>query len=421
MGGQMIFALAYLTLGLMVVLAARRAARRFFGAQTAFWLWLLPVFLMAASCVPAGALWPQRATPMIVSTVIAIDAGVRLVPNADFSLVMSFWLLGVTARLIHLARGHWRLNRRLKYVPPSMRKALLRDTGNATLPQLRLHPAGPALAPSLRGAILLLPDDFMQRFTADERALILQHELTHLRRGDALWNALAEIALALLWFHPLAWLARPRFRVDHELACDEAVLRRQPDAAGRYARTLLHSALPQSDADLAPGLLPWLEEPSLKERLMMINRQHVGTTRRYAGLLAIALLLGSGVALAQSHAPAAPASGASAATQDLSYNNKLPPHYPEVSTKQKEQGTVMLLVLVDPQGKPVAVKYEAAHSTTASASLISAATAAVMKWRFKPGMKNGKAVESYARVPMQFSLVETGTSTAAPSSTAARS
>lgn len=415
------FSLAYLTLALLAVLAIRRPTRRLFGAQTAFWLWLLPVLMLTASWIPVGAPWPQQAAPVMASAVIAIDAGVRLMPDAHLSLIVPLWLLGIAARLAQLALGHRRFRRGLGNVPEAIRETLLRDLGVTRLPALRTHRAGPALAPSLRGARLLLPADFMQRFNTDERALILQHELTHLRRGDMLWNALAEIALVLLWFHPLAWLARSRFRVDQELACDAAVLRRQPDDAGRYARTLLHSVLPQSDAAMAPGLLPWLNEPSLKERLMMINRPHVGTTRRFAGFVAMALLLGSGVALAQHHAPAAATSNTGTATQDLAYNHKLPPSYPAASIKQKEQGTVILKVHISSTGEPLSATYDATHSTTNSASLISSATQAVMKWRFKPVTKNGNAVASYVRVPIEFSLSEMDTSGAAPSSTTGKS
>ncbi len=61
-------------------------------------------------------------------------------------------------------------------------------------------------------------------WAADRRQVVLLHELAHVKRSD--WPALlvAEAAVALYWFHPLAqWLGR-RVRRDAEQACDELVI-----------------------------------------------------------------------------------------------------------------------------------------------------------------------------------------------------
>jgi len=49
---------------------------------------------------------------------------------------------------------------------------------------------GPAVVGVLRPRIVT-PSDFETRFSEDERALILAHERTHLRRGDHIANAVA--------------------------------------------------------------------------------------------------------------------------------------------------------------------------------------------------------------------------------------
>ncbi len=96
--------------------------------------------------------------------------------------------------------------------------------------------------------------DFLERFHADERRLVLRHECTHPCRDDALWSLLAGLAIALLWPHPLAWLALPRPRLDQELACDERVLRQLPQDETKYAHALLHSAGPDTTRrDSSPG------------------------------------------------------------------------------------------------------------------------------------------------------------------------
>jgi beta-lactamase regulating signal transducer with metallopeptidase domain len=47
----------------------------------------------------------------------------------------------------------------------------------------------------------------------------------------------------LAWFNPLVHLAAHLARLDQELACDAAVLRRHPKARALYAKTLLKTQL----------------------------------------------------------------------------------------------------------------------------------------------------------------------------------
>jgi beta-lactamase regulating signal transducer with metallopeptidase domain/Flp pilus assembly protein TadD len=63
------------------------------------------------------------------------------------------------------------------------------------------------------------------RFWAVERRrVVLLHELAHVKRSDWLALVVAEAAVAVYWFHPLAqWLGR-RARREAEQACDELVI-----------------------------------------------------------------------------------------------------------------------------------------------------------------------------------------------------
>jgi len=64
-----------------------------------------------------------------------------------------------------------------------------------------------------------------QEWTSERREAVLMHELAHISRGDLAMNTLSHFVRALYWFHPLAWLAAYRVRVEGERACDDAVLR----------------------------------------------------------------------------------------------------------------------------------------------------------------------------------------------------
>jgi TonB family protein len=387
--------LCFTTLGLAWVLLLRKPARRLFGAGAACTLWVLPVLFAIGSAWP----WPVG---IALGPVVAIgDAAaswpgptIALPPDAwSIHILELLWAAGALGWLLRLARHYRHLLRGCRSVPASMLAALAPALGALDPRCLFLHEAGPAVlwAPRAR---LLLPADMLDRFGADQRRQILRHEQAHLRRGDALWSLLAEIAFALLWFHPLAWFALPRFRTDRELACDERVLREAPDEAAGYARALLDSAtMPAS-----PALIPWLTEPQLKERLIMIQRTPPTSLRRHLGLLAAGLLAAAGTLAAQAYGQDTDAH------QDLAHNAQVYPHYPAASISNHEQGTVMLKVKVGVDGRPLAIEYEPEHSTTTSANLIAAASSTVMQWRFTPATHQGKAVAGYVRVPVLFTM-----------------
>ncbi len=213
--------------------------------------------------------------------------------------------------------------------------------------------------------------------------------------GDAWWSALAEFACAVLWFHPLAWLALPRLRLDQELACDERLLRQSPHDEARYAHALLHS----SGVATTPALIPWLAEPQLQERLSMIKRPRPSALRSRIGFISLAAVMVTGAFAVHSATPPAPGQPASSG---MTFASQTAPVYPEDALRNRQQGTVVLDVLVDIYGKPVSLSVHGQPDV--APSLVKAASAAAMQWRFKPLIKDGKAVQGYARVPISFAL-----------------
>ena len=386
--------LIYVTIGLALTLLLRKPARRLFGAGPAFTLWLLPLLLAVLPWLPAlPVVWLERSTLQALPTAQAFTARIVAAAPANHWPQL-LWLGGAAVGLLRLARHYGGLLRHCRQLPQAMAQQLQPALGASDARRLRLHPAGPAVLWAPR-SLILLPADFLQRFDADERRLVLRHEATHLRRGDPLWSLLAELAWALLWFHPLAWLAWPRFQLDQELACDERVLRHAPQDEAKYARTLLRS----TGMDATPVLIPWLAEPQLKERLSMIQHPRPGAWRRRLGFIGLAALMTGGTFLAQATAHPKPESRAS---QNLGYNAEVAPPYPADAIKNKQEGTVILDVLVGIDGMPRKITVNPA--TKAAPELVKAASDAAMQWHFNPETKNGKPIEGYARVPVRFSL-----------------
>ena len=119
--------------------------------------------------------------------------------------------------------------------------ALAAELGLRRTPRLlRTGEADAPLVVGLGRPVLLLPG---RPLPADEREVVLLHELTHLRRHDLAHKALLFVPCAVHWFNPLVWwMAREAGRTL-ELCCDARVVRGRDEAfRRRYGTALLHLA-----------------------------------------------------------------------------------------------------------------------------------------------------------------------------------
>ena len=159
--------------------------------------------------------------------------------------LMAEWLAGVVAMLLRLA-ADVRRSARLRVQPaPAAWTAAVHRLARERIGALRLRVAIAEVAtPQVHGLWrprLLVPSDFTTRLAAEEREAVLLHELAHLQRGDFGWNLLQRLVLALLWFHPVAWMLYRRVSRERELCCDALAVRHGASAAG-LARALVRLA-----------------------------------------------------------------------------------------------------------------------------------------------------------------------------------
>jgi protein TonB len=85
----------------------------------------------------------------------------------------------------------------------------------------------------------------------------------------------------------------------------------------------------------------------------------------------------------------------------IAYGSHASVPYPRDSLKAHEQGTVMLLVLVGPDGKVEDIRIEKSSGYT---RLDRAARDAVKLWNFNPARHGGVAERAWAKVPISFTL-----------------
>jgi beta-lactamase regulating signal transducer with metallopeptidase domain len=188
------------------VLALRLPARKLFGPEVAYGLWALPVLAAAATLLPA------RTDPS------AGAAEAQTLLTDAVAIAAPLWLAGALAVAAAFAYAQARF-----------------------LETLKDGRAGPAVVGVIAPRLVMPADD--GTYTAEERALIRAHEREHIARKDPRAGALAAAAQCLCWFNPLVHYAAHLVRLDQELACDAAVIRRHKSQRALYARTLLKTQL----------------------------------------------------------------------------------------------------------------------------------------------------------------------------------
>lgn len=98
------------------------------------------------------------------------------------------------------------------------------------------------ISPMLYGffrARLLLPRH-LRGFEPLQRQMMVEHEVTHVRRRDLQWMGAGLLLQTLFWFNPFMRLLRARLSWAQELGCDREVLRGRPPAQRKaYAAALL--------------------------------------------------------------------------------------------------------------------------------------------------------------------------------------
>ncbi|HET6524052.1 M56 family metallopeptidase [Sphingopyxis sp.] len=280
----------------LLVLIVRKPFARHFGPRLTYALWAVPALRLVLPPLPF-------ADPVIVMPAPAVEA-IEMAPAglpvaapgpvaeplwslADLTpLLFAGWAAGMAAVLAAALVSHRRF-----------RRDVLRDA-------VELEPIGSirlVMSDAVEGPVafglwqrnVAVPHDFFARYVAEERALAIDHELSHHRHGDLWANSAALVLLAAQWFNPFAWRAIRAFRFDQEAACDARVLgmvdQAGADREGRSDRTASY-ATAIVKAAVGPRLslaAPMAVHDNLQERLTMLTRQDISKKRGLVGRLLV--------------------------------------------------------------------------------------------------------------------------------------
>ena len=228
----------------------------------------------------------------------AIDRATNLVRATWKGLVVVAIYVGAFLMLVHMfvgMAGVWFVARK---ATPFDHDDALRELDDARdqlalAKEVRLLTSSRISVPVVWGffrPVLLLPPDAAS-WPVERLRVVLLHELAHLKRFDGLSLLFTRAAVALFWFHPVAWSLERAGRSECERACDDLVLAGGTKPSD-YADHLLEIARKMPSFDPFRSVtLAMSRKSQLEGRLLSILQPHV-VRRVFSGrMVAIACAL----------------------------------------------------------------------------------------------------------------------------------
>jgi TonB family protein len=353
--------------------------------------------LAGSLLLPFTLLFPERmmAIPLpftIRAVATATKVSSRSAPWTGATVLLTLWVAGCAILLLRLAIGHARAMRMVRGATPS-------GTDGVYFADVHVP-----MVCGLSSPAILMPIP-AREWPAWQFDAAIRHERTHVRRKDLWANFVAQAACALWWFHPLAWIIFRCLRNDQEAACDDAILFSGFEAA-IYAEALLAVAR-TSTPNLLNGCA-MTTQMNLKSRITRLLDQSIartasrGSMLRTAAVFALAFVAIGVMSPLRSNAQQTTGTvyrvGDGVSAPAVLY--KIDPVYTEDARSQKLDGTVLLSVVIYPDG----MAHDINIVKGVGAGLDEQAAIAVGKWLFRPGMLNGEPVAVRASIEVNFKM-----------------
>jgi TonB family protein len=333
------------------------------------------------------ALPSSMAAPSLILRVDAVTIPTSVIASS-WQGWTSIWLAGFILALCRIA---WSAAATLRIIQSARRT----ETENYPIlytPTL----TGPA-AWGIGLKLVLMPECAIDWDPA-RSALILRHEAAHLRRNDCWMLLVSELACAFYWCNPLVWIAASRLRREQEHAADDEVLNSGADSIA-YAAHLVALAKSARAPVLSAGAVT---RSHLADRVQAIldARRHRSMPKRTTILVIAAAVLALTFPLATMQAQRKVERMVDKEVSGPKPIEKYEPEYTEQAKDAKIEGTVVLDVVIEADGKI----YEAAVVRGLDPGLDANAVSAVKRWRFAPATKAGQTVAVAAKIEVNFRL-----------------
>jgi beta-lactamase regulating signal transducer with metallopeptidase domain len=272
----------------------------------AWWIVSLGM-LLSLSALPSLRMpvLPAPAPPAPVTAITDVrdhqggPSNVRLTRNSPqwLDIVIALWVAGVVVQMYRLSSSYASLRRAVRRSTPlpeddradSDRAAAA--IGLKHTPSIRVSDdIGAPLVAGIVRPIVLIPACAIDGLSSRERAMVIGHELAHIRRRDLLFAWVPAVAERLFFFHPLVRLAAREYAAERESACDAIVLNVMDAAPQEYGHMLLRLGVGR----LNPVFTVGGSSPSvgaLKRRLDMLHEASSIHSFRATALVVLVALL----------------------------------------------------------------------------------------------------------------------------------
>ena len=380
---------------LFVLLLTRKTMNLRLGAMNSYLLWgLVPISIIASAVT---SLMSQHVSYKVYQYSVAIKSTIYgVIPKtqlASYATYLLVWSTGVIILFCFLLCGHLLQIRRLKvqtydafnyplYVPKRLKVGLSK----------RLE------SPILFGwikPVLVIPDDFCQKFTHQQQNMIIQHEVSHFKRLDHIWNVLAISVLVIFWFNPLVWFSYRYFRQQQELACDSAVLNNESLSNREQYALAMISASQQAERYFLTQI-NYSEKFHMKERITLVNKHKTNK------ILPTSLAM---IAFASTISFAQLALASSAVKDSVSPLYRAAPNYPVTAAQNSIEGYVQLSFSIEKDGSTSNVEVIKSFPNDI---FTEEAVKALKKWKYN------KTTQQITDVTVQLDFVLSNDSDVAP-------
>ena len=232
------YALSLLTLGAMLVLPVATGLRLLQRASDS----APPPSIQSQPTVPSEATATSRQSPAPLQSTDPIMTPATTVAPAGRSVaqllepalpwLVVIWAIGVLALSLRLANG-WLMTRRLRTegtreTSPGLQEILARLAARLRVSRpVRLLESLVVEVPAVIGwlrPVILVPTSALTGLTPQQLAVLLAHELAHVRRYDYVVNVAQCVIETLLFYHPAVWWVSRRVRDEREHCCDDLVV-----------------------------------------------------------------------------------------------------------------------------------------------------------------------------------------------------
>ncbi len=88
-------------------------------------------------------------------------------------------------------------------------------------------------------------------------------------------------------------------------------------------------------------------------------------------------------------------------SEAMTKGRRIQPKYPKKALRMRQEGVVLLHVLISESGERQKIKL---HKPSQYSLLNKAAIKAVKKWTFDPNVINGRAIQSWVEIPIEFKI-----------------